>query len=88
MIKNIITLPDDDGNEKDYRIIVSFDTVETGNEYIVYTDDILDDEGFIKVKAGIYNNEDGIQHLFPVKDEEEWKLIGDILSKIEKERQL
>lgn len=88
MIKNIITLPDENGNEKDYRIIVSFDTHETGNEYIVYTDDVADDEGFIKVKAGIYNNEEERQELFPVKTEEEWKLISDILSKIEKERQL
>lgn len=81
MKKNILSLMNN--NEvKDYNIILTFTLDDDKKEYIIYTDEEKDADGFIKTYAGIYN-ENNKDTLFPIKNDEEWSLIEEILEKIE-----
>lgn len=46
---------DDAGRQIDCVTLFMFDSPETGKNYIVYTDNSLDEEGNTKVYASIYN---------------------------------
>ena len=62
MEKNSFTLVDQNGEEKTYDVLFTFDNEETNKSYIVYTDNTKDELGNIKVYANTYN-EDSIQVL-------------------------
>ena len=81
MKKNVISLMNN-GEVKDYDIILTFTLDDDKKEYIIYTDNEKDGDGFIKIHAGIYN-EDNKESLLPIKNDEEWSLIEEILEKIE-----
>ncbi|MBE6148978.1 MAG: DUF1292 domain-containing protein [Firmicutes bacterium] len=81
---NIISLTDENGIRKDYRVILTFETNENNNFYIVYTDNVVDEDGFIKTYAGIYRNDSGKEVLLPVVKDEEWALIEELLAKTDK----
>lgn len=82
---NVITLTDSDGVKKDYKVILTFEVEENDNLYIVYTDNVIDEDGFLKTYAGIYQNNNGKEILLPVVKDEEWALIEKLLKKVDKE---
>lgn len=82
---NVITLTDGEGVKKDYKVILTFEVEENDNIYIVYTDNVIDDDGFLKTYAGIYKNDNGKEVLLPVLKDEEWALIEKLLKKVDKE---
>ena len=82
---SIIKLIDEKGNPKEYKVILTFETEENDNHYIVYTDNEIDEEGFLKTYAGIYSNVNGKESLLPVETDEEWQLIESLLLKIDNE---
>lgn len=84
---NSISLVTEDGNTKEYKVILTFETEENDNFYIVYTDGELDEDGFIKTYAGIYTNDKGKEILMPVESDEEWQLIENLLMKIDSENE-
>jgi len=84
---NIISLTGEDGKPKQYQVILTFETEENDNLYIVYTDGQLDEDGFVKTYAGIYDNQDGKESLLPVETDEEWQLIEKLLMKIDNENE-
>lgn len=84
---NTISLTDENGVRKDYRVIITFETNENNNYYIVYTDDVIDEDGFLRTFAGIYHNENGKEVLLPVLKDEEWALIENLLAKTAKENE-
>lgn len=84
---NTISLTDEQGIKKDYKVILTFETEENDNFYIVYTDNVIDEDGFIKTYAGIYHNDAGKEVLLPVVKDEEWALIEKLLAKIDKENE-
>lgn len=67
-----------------YRVVLTF-VSNDDKHYIVYTDDEIDDEGFIKTYAGIYAARGDKEVLLPVEDEEDFQLIDGLLRKLEKE---
>ena len=85
--KNIISLTGEDGIKKDYQVILTFETEENDNFYVVYTDNVIDDDGYLKTYAGIYQNTDGKEVLLPVVKDEEWQLIESLLAKIDRENE-
>ena len=85
MINNNKIILSDSGEDKEYDIILTFETKENDNYYIVYTDNKLDEDGFIKNYAGIYDKSGNEDKLLPVTEEEDWELIDFLLKKIEKE---
>ncbi len=86
MKDNYFTFIDNDGNEKKMRILYTFDLVETGKNYIAYTDDSKDENGKIKVYASCFNPNKKTSDLMPIETEKEWKLVEGILNNLNKEK--
>ena len=81
----IIKLYTDSGKEIDCDVLFTFDSNETGNSYIAYTDNSEDDEGNLKIYASIYDKNDPKSILKPIETEKEWKVIEAILSTLQDE---
>lgn len=83
--KNYFTYIDSEGNKKECRILYTFDLKETNKNYIVYTDETLDENGKFRTYASTYNPNAELSDLGPIETEKEWKLIEGILSNLTKE---
>ena len=82
-----ITVVNDEGKEIECEILFSFESEETGKNYLVYTDDTLDEEGNTKVYASVIDpeSEDEETKLLPIESEEEWAIIENILEQLQEE---
>lgn len=85
MKKNTFTMIDQDGNEVVYDVLFTFESDETGKNYIVYTDQSRDDNGNIQVYASIYDPENPSTKFEAIKTEKEWKVIETILETLQEE---
>lgn len=79
------TILDDDGVEVRCEVLFTFQSEETGKNYIVYTDNTLDEEGNTKVYASIYDPGAEESRLDPIETEEEWAIISHILEQLQQE---
>ena len=75
----------DEGKEVECEVLFTFESDETKKNYIVYTDNTLDEDGNTKVYASIYNPEDIEARLLPVESDKEWKIIETILEELQNE---
>ena len=75
----------DEGKEVECEVLFTFESDETKKNYIVYTDNTIDEEGNTKVYASIFNPEEENPVLLPIETDEEWKLIEGILSSLTNE---
>lgn len=76
--EQIITLIDDEGNEKDYVILFTFDSEEYGKNYVFYYDaDVVveDDEAEYEVYVSSFDDDNNI---YPVTDEAELDMIEEV----------
>ena len=69
----------DEGKEIECEVLFTFESDETKKNYIVYTDNTLDEEGNTKVYASIYNPDQDETKLLPIETDKEWKIIETIL---------
>jgi len=75
----------DDGREIECEVLFTFESDETGKNYIVYTDNTTDEEGNTKVYASIYNPDEENITLTPIETDKEWKIIETILDELQAE---
>ena len=68
-----------------YDVLFTFESDETGKNYIVYTDNSKDENGNIEVYASTYNPEDPHSKLEAIETEKEWKVIETILETLQEE---
>ena len=73
----------DQGVEVQYEVLFTFESEETGKNYIVYTDDTTDDAGNVKVYASTYTAECEKYNLSAIETEKEWKVIETILNELQ-----
>ncbi len=85
MKKNTFTMLDDKGQEHTYDVLFTFESEENGNNYIVYTDNSLDENGNIVVFASTYDPTNPQSRLGAVETEQEWKVIETILETLQEE---
>lgn len=85
MNKNQFTIMNDEGVEKTYDVLFTFDNDETKKSYVIYTDNTVDSNGNVEVYASIYDPKDPHSKLDEIKTEKEWKIIETILSSIQEE---
>ena len=85
MKKNSFSMIDENGNEIVYDVLFTFESDETGKNYIVYTDNSRDETGNIQVYASIYNPEDPQSKLEAITTDKEWKVIETILETLQEE---
>ena len=77
----------DAGKEVECEVLFTFESDETKKNYIVYTDNTLDEEGNTKVYASIYNPDEDETKLLPIETDKEWKIIETILEELQNEIQ-
>ena len=75
----------DEGKEVECEVLFTFESDETKKNYIVYTDNTIDEEGNTKVYASIYNPEEDETKLIPIESDKEWKIIETILDELQNE---
>lgn len=73
----------DEGQEVECEVLFTFESNETGKNYIVYTDNTLDEDGDTKVYASIYEPENDDTKLLPIETEKEWEIIQTILDELQ-----
>ena len=59
----------DEGKEVECEVLFTFESDETKKNYIVYTDNTIDEEGNTKVYASIYNPDEDETKLIPIETE-------------------
>lgn len=79
------TVTNDEGKEVECEVLFTFESDETKKNYIVYTDNTIDDEGNTKVYASIYDYKDDLNEakLTPIESDKEWKIIETILEELQ-----
>lgn len=76
---------DDKGKEIECEVLFTFESDETGKNYIVYTDNTTDEQGNTKVYASIYAPNEENLNLTAIETEKEWKIIETILNELQEE---
>ncbi len=75
----------EEGKEIECEVLFTFESDETKKNYIVYTDNTLDEQGNTKVYASIYNPNEENTNLIPIETEKEWKIIETILDELQQQ---
>ena len=75
----------EEGKEVECEVLFTFESDETNKNYIVYTDNTLDEEGNTKVYASTNNPDEDETKLLPIETEKEWKIIETILEELQNE---
>ena len=76
------TLINDEGQEIECEILFTFENADNGKNYVVYTDNSLDENGDVCVFASVYDSDED-HKLLPIETEEEWALIDQILAGVQ-----
>jgi uncharacterized protein YrzB (UPF0473 family) len=82
---NYFTVTDKNGKETEYEILFTFESEDTNKNYIVYTDNTVDDDDMIKTYASIYEENDGVLKLSPITDDKEWNLVEKLINQATEE---
>lgn len=83
--ENTFKVIDKGGKEINFEVLFTFESDETGKNYMVYTDNSTDEEGNVRVFASVFVPEAEPLELLPVETEREWKIIETILTSIQEE---
>lgn len=81
MEANKIQVIDDQGNEKEFEVLFTFNNDELNKQYVLYYDASLDEPS---VYASIY---DETGQLFPIETPEEWELVEEVFQSFMGEQQ-
>ncbi|MBR3524183.1 MAG: DUF1292 domain-containing protein [Bacilli bacterium] len=71
----------ENGVKISYDVILTFKSEKTHKNYVVYTDNSLDEDNKLKIYAAIYNP-DTFEFIATVDTTEEWIEINKILEKV------
>lgn len=77
-----IVIKNDKGEELVCDVLFTFDSDETGESYIAYTDNTKDEKGNIKVYANTYDKTGEDLKLSQLTTDKEWKIIDNILASV------
>ena len=72
----------EDGTTVECDILAAFDCEETGKSYIIYTDNELDENGYTKLYASIWDDSEEIPKLLEIENEEEWQMVDELLDQM------
>ena len=79
------TVVNNEGKEIECEALFRFESDETHKNYIVYTDNTVDEEGNTRVYASVYTPGEEKTKLLPIETEEEWNKIQTILDVIQEQ---
>lgn len=73
----------DNGEKIKCEVLFTFTSEDTNKNYMIYTDNSLDDEGNIKTYVATYDELTENTRLEPVTSEKELKMVEEILKEYE-----
>ena len=76
---------DENGIEKEYDVLFTFESEETNKHYIAYTDNTTDAEGRLTVFASTFDPTQDNVELKAIETEKEWKIIETVLETLQEE---
>lgn len=80
-------IKDEKGNDITCEEVYRFKNEETKKTYLVYTDNSLDEDGFLKLYAGIYNPDSEDKKIIPITDDKEWAFVSETVEALERENE-
>ena len=83
--KMTFKVTNDEGKEVECEVLFTFESDETKKNYIVYTDNTIDEAGNTKVYASIYEPDKEDLKLTAIETEKEWKIIETILEELQQQ---
>lgn len=85
MKNNFLSLKDENGNKKDYRILLN---IESDKNFVIYTDEEKNENGDIKAYISTYeiSSKGNMIKFKPVSDEKELDDISRILNSLYREK--
>lgn len=81
----VFTVVNDQGASIECEVLFTFESEENNKNYIVYTDNTVDEEGNTRVFASIYDPHTDQSKLLPIETEKEWRIIETILEELQQE---
>ena len=78
----ILLIPDENGEEKEYAILVTFDIESKNKSYVLYTDYTKDENDNLKIFASIYDEK---WNLSPLEDVDEIEFINNYIKELEED---
>ena len=78
----ILLIPDENGEEKEYAILLTFDIETKNKSYVLYTDYTKDEDENLKIFASIYDEE---WNLSPLEDSDEIEFINNYIKDLEED---
>lgn len=82
---NMITLIDDDGNERDFEIILTFESDETASKYVFYCDTDVEEDEDVMVMVSRYDDDNNI---YEITDPEELDMVEEVFNTFNEEQGL
>ena len=79
------TVYNDVGEAVECEILFTFEDPLTGKNYLVFTDNLQDEDGSTKVYANQFDPENSEASLLPIEDERIWKIIEETLVQLQEE---
>ena len=79
----IFTITDNTGKTISYEILFTFESEETKKNYIVFTDNEVDEDGSLLTYAATYDKDGEKLELKDIETEKEWNIIENLLAQIE-----
>jgi len=86
--REIIYIPDEDGNEEEFEVFMTFEVDNSkyaGNKYMMLIPVEGDDEDMDEVYAFRFEEEGDDLKLYTIDDEEEWNIVTDTFETIQSE---
>ncbi len=80
---SVFKIKDDKGHIKECEVLYLFTPKNSDKNYIVYTDNSVDEAGSKRVYANIYRENGEKKELLPLEREEEWFTVEQILAKLD-----
>ena len=78
MDESKIVFVDEEGNEKEYDILFTFESKETGKNYVVVV--CAQENGEAEITAACYvENDDVSGSILPIETEEEWAMVEETI---------
>ncbi|MCU6709652.1 DUF1292 domain-containing protein [Paenibacillus sp. J5C_2022] len=71
----IIYIPDDEGNEEEFEVIMKFEMDDSDKKYMMVVPLISDNEEEDEVYAFRYEEDGDDLKLYTIEDEEEWNIV-------------
>ena len=80
---NTLIIKDEDGKSTEYEIIAKISSKENKKDYLVFTANELDEDGFIITYAYVVNSNKKDNNLYPIETDEEYEFIEKLLANLD-----